>query len=144
MPKTRIDNIGFIPATPCRQAIHGSRPSMMRYRVSPCGKALQAVLGWFPFALVPVGAIAWGLTGFAVLAPAYAQTRDPIVTSDTPEYCGVLMDRITGITRATAEPPPTEAAALSEEGERMCVHGQTRGGILRLRRALEIMLHGDD
>ncbi len=80
----------------------------------------------------------------ALLAPAYAQTRDPIVTSDTPEYCGVLMDRITGITRATAMPPPTEAAVLSEEGERMCVHGQTRGGILRLRRALEIMRHGDD
>ena len=66
------------------------------------------------------------------------------VTSDTPEYCGVLMNRITVITHATAVPPPTEVAVLSEEGERMCVHGQTRGGILRLRRALEIMRHGDD
>ncbi len=70
--------------------------------------------------------------------------RDPVVTSDSPEYCGVLMDRISGITRTTSIPPPTDAAMLSEEGERMCVHGQTRGGILRLRRALEIMRHGED
>jgi hypothetical protein len=80
--------------------------------------------------------------GFAV--PAHAQSSDPIVTSDSPEYCGVLMDRISGITRATSARPPNEAAVLSEEGERMCVHGQTRGGILRLRRALEIMRRGED
>lgn len=91
-----------------------------------------------------VAALTFGVTGLAVDAPADAQTRDPIVTSDTPEYCGVLMNRITGITRATAQPPPTEVALLSQEGEKMCVNGQTRGGILRLRRALEIMLHGDD
>jgi len=77
-------------------------------------------------------------------ASANAQPRDPTVTSDSPEYCGVLMDRISGMTRATAMPPPIEAAQLSEEGERMCVQGQTRGGIMRLRRALAIMLHGED
>jgi hypothetical protein len=117
---------------------------MMRYSPAPFGKVFLAVLGLFPFALTPVGEAARGLTGFAGLAPAYAQARDPIVTSDTPEYCGVLMNRISGITRASAVPPPTEVAALSAEGARMCVHGQTRGGILRLRRALEIMRHGDD
>ncbi len=108
---------------------------MMRYRSSTFGKVLLPVLGLFPFALGPAA---------TVVAPAYAQTRDPIVTSDTPEYCGVLLNRITVVTRATAQPPPTEAALLSQEGERMCIHGQTRGGILRLRRALEIILHGDD
>jgi hypothetical protein len=90
---------------------------------------------------LPVGL---GLFVFGLLAPAYAQARDPVVTSDTPEYCGVLMERITGFRRATAMAPPTEAAVLSEEGARMCVHGQTRGGILRLRRALEILRHGED
>ena len=117
---------------------------MMRYRFAPFGKLPLVLLGLFRFAMNPLGAITGGLIGFAVVAPAYAQTRDPIVTSDTPEYCGVLINRITGITRATAVPPPSEVAVLSEEGERMCVHGQTRGGILRLRRALEIMRHGDD
>jgi hypothetical protein len=152
-PKTQIDNAGFIPATSFRQAIRGSWPPMMRYRPafgpspfgsSLYGKAFLAALGLFPLVLNSVGAIDLRSIGFAVLAPAYAQTRDPIVTSDTPEYCGVLMNRITGITRATTVPPPTEVAVLSEEGERMCVHGQTRGGILRLRRALEIMRHSDD
>lgn len=127
---------------------------MMRHRSLPFGKALLVVmgsipvglvpLGLFPLGLMPVGMIPWGMSHFGLTLPAYAQSRDPIVTSDTAEYCGVLMDRITGITRTTALPPPTEAAMLSEEGERMCVHGQTRGGILRLRRALEILRHGED
>ena len=76
--------------------------------------------------------------------PAFAQTSDPIVTSDTPEYCDVLMDRITGLSRAAGMPPPVEVAALSQEGERMCVHGQTRVGILRLRKALALIRHGED
>jgi hypothetical protein len=76
--------------------------------------------------------------------PAYGQMSDPIVTSDTPEYCGVLMDRISGLSRAAAAPVPVEAAMLSQEGERMCVRGQTRGGILRLRKALAIIRHGED
>jgi hypothetical protein len=117
---------------------------MMQYRSAPFGKAFLAALGLFPLALSSTGEINLQSTGLTVLAPAYAQTHDPIVTSDTPEYCGVLMSRITGITRASAVPPPTEVAMLSEEGERMCGHGQTRGGIMRLRRALEIMRHGDD
>jgi hypothetical protein len=89
--------------------------------------------------LLPVGFCAFGSMPFA-----HAQIRDPIVTSDTAEYCGVLMDRITGMSRATSMPPPMAVAVLSEEGERMCVHGQTRGGIMRLRRALAIMRHGED
>jgi hypothetical protein len=76
--------------------------------------------------------------------PALAQMADPIVTSDTPEYCDVLLNKITGLSHTNAMPPPIEAAMLSQEGERMCVHGQTRGGILRLRRALAIILHGED
>jgi hypothetical protein len=131
---------------------------MTRNRSVPFSKTLLVVLGMAPMGLVPfdvlpsgrmpVSTISWGINQFG-LTEAHAQSsdamsRDPIVTSDTPEYCGVLMNRITGITRTTASPPPTEAAVLSEEGERMCVHGQTRGGILRLRRALEIIRHGED
>jgi hypothetical protein len=88
--------------------------------------------------LVP-STLALGLT-----FSAHAQPSDPIVTSDTPEYCGVLMDRITGMSRTAAMPLPMEVASLSEEGERMCVHGQTRGGIMRLRRALAIMRNAED
>ena len=97
---------------------------MMRERILSFGKTLVLVPG--------------------LSMPAHAQMADPIVTSDTPEYCDVLLNKITGLSRANAMPPPTEAAMLSEEGERMCVRGQTRGGVLRLRRALAIMLHGED
>jgi hypothetical protein len=117
---------------------------MMRYRIRPFGNPYLAFPGLLRLNLFHLSVIALGLTGFGVILPACAQSRDPIVTSDSPEYCGVLMNRISGITRATTAPLPTEVAVLSEEGERMCVHGQTRGGILRLRRALEIMRRGED
>jgi hypothetical protein len=117
---------------------------MMRNRSLPFGKVLVAILGAAPLGLFTFAMIPWSMTQFGLTLAAHAQSRDPVVTSDTPEYCGVLMNRITGISRTTAMPPPTEAAELSEEGERMCVHGQTRGGILRLRRALAIMRHGED
>jgi hypothetical protein len=117
---------------------------MTRNQSLTVGKALLLVLGLTVLGVIPNGTGPSGMTRFELAVPALAQPRDPIVTSDSPEYCGVLMDRITGITRTTAMPPPTEAAVLSEEGERMCVRGQTRGGILRLRRALEILRHGED
>jgi hypothetical protein len=75
---------------------------------------------------------------------AHAQSSDPIITSDTAEYCGILMNRISGMSRTAAMPLPMDVAALSREGERMCVRGQTRGGILRLRKALAIMRNGED
>lgn len=92
-----------------------------------------------PLSLGSISLLVLGLT-----ISAQAQLADPVVTSDTAEYCGVLMDRISGMSRTSAMPPPVAVAALSEEGERMCVHGQTRGGIMRLRRALAIMRHGEN
>jgi hypothetical protein len=157
-----IDNVSFIPATPFYWAACGIGELMTRNRSLPFGKAVLVGLGLVSVSVIPFGPspmgpptslapsslsgllsrVLWGEPGFTVAA--HAQPRDPVVTSDSPEYCGVLMDRISGITRTTTARPPIEAAVLSEEGERMCVHGQTRGGILRLRRALEIMRHGED
>jgi hypothetical protein len=42
--------------------------------------------------------------------------------------------------RVASSPPPQEVTFLSSEGQRMCDQGQTRGGILRLRRALMLMM----
>jgi hypothetical protein len=77
--------------------------------------------------------------------PAASAGVDPapsIVTTDTPEYCQKLFDRVSQAIRATTAPPPLEVASLSTEGERMCHDGLTRGGILRLRRALLILEQG--
>ncbi len=61
------------------------------------------------------------------------------VTTDTPEYCLHLLDRISELVRLATSPVPREVTDLTSEGQRMCVHGQTRGGIMRLRSALMIM-----
>ena len=65
-----------------------------------------------------------------------------VVTTDTPEYCQKLFIRISEAIHTATAPPPGEVASLSSEGERMCNDGLTRGGILRLRRALLILEQG--
>jgi hypothetical protein len=75
--------------------------------------------------------------------PVVSQPQPQRVTSDTPEYCLLLLDRVSELVRVAVAPPPQEVTSLSSEGQRMCDQGQTRGGILRLRRALMLMMHSD-
>src|SRR5580692_11397782 len=67
--------------------------------------------------------------GFA--AAAAGASTPAVVTTDTPEYCQKLFDRIDQAIQAATAPPPVEVASLSTEGRRMCNDGLTRGGILR-------------
>jgi hypothetical protein len=71
-----------------------------------------------------------------------AESGPIVVTTDTPEYCHRLLDRISEALQSTGGPPPVEVASLSTEGKRMCNDGLTRGGILRLRRALLLLEQG--
>jgi len=75
-------------------------------------------------------------------AAAGADSAPSVVTTDTPEYCQKLSDRIGQEIQTATGPPPVEVASLSTEGRRMCHDGLTRGGILRLRRALLILEQG--
>jgi hypothetical protein len=75
--------------------------------------------------------------------PAIAQSTALEVTSDTPEYCARLLDRLSNLVHVSPGPPSPEVSRLSTEGQRMCDQGQTRGGILRLRRAWLLMAHPD-
>ncbi len=93
----------------------------------------------FASACLPMGI--WLLTP---VAPVAAQLRSgassPMeVTTDTPEYCQKLLHRITELVRLATVPVPHEASDLTTEGQKMCDHGQTRSGIMRLRSALMIM-----
>jgi hypothetical protein len=63
------------------------------------------------------------------------------VMSDTPEYCVRLLDRLSDLVRMSPAPPLPEVTRLSTEGQRMCDQGETRGGILRLRRAWLLETH---
>jgi hypothetical protein len=75
---------------------------------------------------------------------AMAQAAPPEITTDTPEYCIQLQERFDNLRLTAPMPPPTEVLDLSVEGQRMCDHGQTRGGIMRLRSALRIMMQRED
>jgi hypothetical protein len=89
--------------------------------------------------------------GFAILATCAAalplgapvvdgQTVPERLIPDTPEYCVHLRERIRDAIRQHSRPPASEGAHLSGEGELMCDRGETRGGILRLRRAMHILM----
>ncbi len=76
------------------------------------------------------------------VASAGADSTPVVVTTDTPEYCQKLLDRIAQAIKVAAAPPPVEVSSLSTEGRRMCNNGLTRGGVLRLRRALLLLDQG--
>ena len=79
--------------------------------------------------------------GLAVMpSPVAGQATPPQVTTDTPQYCLQLLDEVSEQVRVSTH-PPQEVTSLSTEGQRMCDQGQTRGGIMRLRRAL-VLLRG--
>nr|WP_294557412.1 hypothetical protein [uncultured Rhodopila sp.] len=87
---------------------------------------------------------AWIVTAGQQVAAQQTGDSDPVeVTSDTPEYCQYLHTRVDSQVHLASTPPPREVTDLSAEGERMCEHGQTRGGIMRLRRALWLLMHDD-
>jgi hypothetical protein len=82
----------------------------------------------------------------AAFAPtrAVAEDRPMRVTTDTLEYCVQLHDRIEEIERVAPAPSPVpspELTSLAAEGQTLCEQGQLRAGILRLRRALMLLMH---
>jgi hypothetical protein len=78
--------------------------------------------------------------------PAAAQDDPPPmeVTTDTREYCFYLVGRVHTLEQASPVPAPQEVPVLAADGQRMCEHGQTRGGIMRLRRAMMLLMHDDE
>ncbi|MDR3530842.1 MAG: hypothetical protein P4L90_09850 [Rhodopila sp.] len=93
--------------------------------------------------LVALGTLPTIATGPAAAQAQVIQTGPMEVTSDTPEYCLQLLDRVSDLVRLATTAVPREVSVLTTEGQRMCDHGQTRGGIMRLRRALLLMEGGD-
>jgi hypothetical protein len=89
--------------------------------------------------LVALGVL---LAALPPLASAGSDNGPVVITTDTPEYCRKLLDRISEAVHAAPAPPPNIVDTLSSEGQRLCDEGLTRPGILRLRRAL-ILLQED-
>ncbi|MBU6497675.1 MAG: hypothetical protein KGJ41_15835 [Rhodospirillales bacterium] len=83
------------------------------------------------------------LLGMVPAVPALAQHgadegRPMRVITDTPEFCHRLAGEFAAEQRAALRPHPV-AHDLALTGERMCGNGQIRPGIMRLRRALQIL-----
>ena len=123
----RSANANVMPAQPAGETASARMTAMLLSARSTNQFRRVAGLG---LAAVLVGA-----------TPVLGQPAPQRVTSDTPEYCLRLSDRVSELVRVTSPPPPDEVTALSSEGQRMCDKGQTRGGILRLRRAWMMMMH---
>ncbi len=65
------------------------------------------------------------------------QDQGPLVVlTDTLEYCDQLQRRV-----QDHHLWPDDVKQLYAEGHQMCDHGEVRGGINRLRRALRILNH---
>ena len=86
-------------------------------------------------ALIVGGAL--GLFGVPDVAGQATAER---LTTDTAEYCAHLVDRLRQVEHDRGHAASPEVVALSDEGQLMCDHGETRRGILRLRRAMRLML----
>jgi hypothetical protein len=85
----------------------------------------------FGLSLLTIG---FGLPIMAAAPNASTQPDAMEVTSDTPAYCTLLLERVSNLMHVLPEARP-DATRLSNEGQRLCDQGHIRGGILRLRRA---------
>jgi hypothetical protein len=82
-----------------------------------------------------------------MLPSAAGQAPPEKVTSDTLTYCLQLASRLDQL-KSSSVNPSEEINHLSVAGKDMCEHGSVRGGILRLRSAIVLLMHppsgGDD
>jgi hypothetical protein len=78
--------------------------------------------------------MAWVLALLLLFSPAVsAEQAAPRVISDSPEYCAELMSRFAALGAQVSN----QSRALAEEGRKLCLEGQSRSGIAKLRRALK-------
>ena len=73
---------------------------------------------------------------------AVGQSQPERLTTDTVAYCHELTARLEKLTGAAKDVPAT-VTALSSAGRQMCEKGLTRGGIMRLRTAIVMMMNPD-
>lgn len=69
-----------------------------------------------------------------VAAPAFATGAEPMarITTDSPDYCRELAQRLAPMPGARNEP----ARSLAQDGLRLCETGHPRSGVAKLRRAI--------
>ena len=97
--------------------------------------ALAAAIG------IAAGAAPAAAQSWAPPPPAVADRGPMPVTTDTPEYCVFMLNKVRAMQRAAPMPSP-DVRLLIFEGRRMCEHGLVRPGIMRLRMAWRLLAEG--
>lgn len=82
-----------------------------------------------------------GIIAAAVMLPRPAHSPPVVVTSDTEAFCQHLSAKLRDLVRVAPRPPEAEVLTLGAEGRHLCQVGEVRGGILRLRRGVMLMMH---
>ncbi len=106
---------------------------------------MKSVCSLLPALALCVALPAWAQQGPIPLLPAPAAVPSPTIagylhtTTDSSEYCKHLHGRVDDLMRGTKASAADQVRSLSEEGERLCRHGQTRSGIQHLRRAYVLL-----
>lgn len=94
---------------------------------------------------VLIGVVWLGVAAACGLPSAALSEDTPsMITTDTPAYCGELLDHLAALVHLSRGPPSDRVLLLSDEGRRMCESGQTRNGIARLRRAIMLLKQLED
>jgi hypothetical protein len=81
--------------------------------------------------------------GSGMFSSIAGESTPETVTSDTLTYCRQLALQIDQLKSASSNPPQT-VNELYVAGKDMCESGSIRGGILRLRSAIVMLLHPGD
>ncbi len=80
----------------------------------------------------------------ATAVPSVHPLPPAIITTDTLAYCRELSDKLSELIRIAPRPPEDEVLSMGTNGRHLCQEGQVRGGILRLRRGVKVMLQDLD
>ena len=114
--------------------------------VTPVPPAGYAPPGSLPGMVVPVRVVCLAsLVGLGVVIlvalPGGGEPSPPVrITTDTPAYCQLLLERVHELARLAAAAPRQEASGLADEGRRLCAGGEVRAGLLRLRHAVMLVM----
>lgn len=77
----------------------------------------------------------------AVVPPSPAAEGALRITSDTLAYCQSLRQQVNALMRRDGGTASAEVMHLSATGQRLCAAGEVRGGVLRLRGAVLLLMH---
>ena len=91
---------------------------------------------------VALATLAVRRTEMPAVAPPPAAAEGALrITSDTLAYCQSLRAQVNALMRRDGGAASAEVLRLRATGERLCAEGEVRGGVLRLRGAVLLLMH---